>query len=46
MERVVAHPAWTQLQAQLMHQSTDVASIDTLAESLIAHVFADTALPE
>ncbi len=46
MERVVAHPAWTQLRAQLMHQSTDVASIDTLAESLIAHVFADTALPE
>jgi len=46
MERVVAHPAWEQLRAQLLQQSTDARAIDGLAESLIAQVFAGTPLPE
>lgn len=46
MEQVVAHPAWARLCADLMHPSADVASIDALAESLIAHIFAGRPLPE
>jgi LAO/AO transport system kinase len=46
MERVVAHPAWAHLRAELLQQPTDALSIDRLAESLIARVFADRPLPE